>query len=170
MAAQNFVAPCFVLFFTHFFIVRSWQQALLLKIQPAVHRDQVCETHFLQLSKTSTPFFDVCMITAKRNLAFVAWRVTLLSGEAARITISSHFHCPHPGCRSEVPDKTATLRRLNGIQYGVRLLGRTLCYTFLLLCGDVMVNPGPRDKSQISPSGRFARGLCYRAVSWNDQS
>ena len=95
---------------------------------------------------------------------------TLLSGEAARKTISSQFHCPQPGCRSEVPDKTATLRRRNGIQYGVRLLGRTLCYTFLLLCGDVMVNPSPRDKSQISSSGRFARGLCYRAVSRNDQS
>lgn len=50
------------------------------------------------------------------------------------------------------------------------LLGRNLCYTFLLLCGDVMVNPSPRDKSQISPCGRFACGLCYLAVSWNDQT
>ena len=32
-----------------------------------------------------------------------------------------------------------------------------------------MVNPSPRDKSQISSCGRFACGLCYLAVSWNDQ-
>ena len=167
MAAKNFVVPCFVLFFTHFFIMRSWQQALLLKIQPAVHTDQVCETHFLQLSKTTTPFFDMCMITAKRNLAFVAWRFFRHTAERRSREKNNLLavSLPPPWLPLRSARQTATQTKWNPIWRTA-----SLCYTFLLLCGDVMVNPSRRDKSQISPCGRFACGLCYLAVSWNDQT
>lgn len=171
MAAKNFVAPCFVLFFTHFFIIRSWQQALLLKIQPAVHTDQVCETLFLQLSKATTPFFDICMITAKRNLTFIAWRFCRSHCWAAKPREKQSprsFTAPALAAAQKCPTKPPRYAGYMKFNMAYGLLGRNLCYTFLLLCGDVMVNPSPRDKSQISPCGRFARGLCYRAVSWNE--